>query len=147
VQELLIAKRDLKLSKVLEATEYVRWTDHRPHQLRTVESGGDRAVVHSLGGAYERGSVLLTSNLPFSKWETIFKAPMTTAAAIDRLVHHSVILELNIPSYRLEQAKQTTQLAAQEEGDSPGRAAGTGRPRGILERTCSLPFGSTDRLP
>ena len=41
----------------------------------------------------------MTSNLPFSKWESIFKDAMTTAAAIDRLVHHSVILELNLPSY------------------------------------------------
>jgi hypothetical protein len=60
-----------------------------------------RAVAQEL---LLRGSVLLTSNLPFSKWEGIFKDPMTTAAAIDRLVHHSVILELNIPSYRMEQA-------------------------------------------
>ncbi len=58
---------------------------------------------------YERGSVLITSNLPFSQWEQIFKDPMTTAAAIDRLVHHSVILELNLPSYRMEQAKQGRQ--------------------------------------
>jgi len=49
---------------------------------------------------------MLTSNLPFSKWERIFKDPMTTAAAIDRLVHHSVILELNLPSYRLEKSKE-----------------------------------------
>ncbi len=55
---------------------------------------------------YERGSVLLTSNLPFSKWEVIFKDPMTTAAAIDRLIHHSVVLELNVPSYRAEEAKK-----------------------------------------
>ena len=59
-----------------------------------------------LAERYERGSVLLTSNLPFSKWEGIFKDAMTTAAAIDRLVHHCVILELNIPSYRMEQAKK-----------------------------------------
>jgi hypothetical protein len=57
----------------------------------------------------ERGSVLITSNSPFSQWEQIFKDPMTTAAAIDRLVHHSVILELNLPSYRMEQAKQGRQ--------------------------------------
>ncbi len=44
----------------------------------------------------------------FFKWEKIFKDPMTTAAAIDRLVHHSVILELNAPSYRVEQAKNKT---------------------------------------
>jgi DNA replication protein DnaC len=59
-----------------------------------------------LAERYERGSVLLTSNLPFSKWEAIFKDPMATAPAIDRLVHHSVNLELNIPSYRMEQAKK-----------------------------------------
>jgi DNA replication protein DnaC len=51
-------------------------------------------------------SVLITSNLPFSKWEVIFKDPMTTASATDRFVHHSVILELNISSYRMEQAKK-----------------------------------------
>ena len=55
---------------------------------------------------YERGSVLVTSNLPFSKWEQIFKDPMTAAAAIDRLVHHSVIVELNVASYRAEAAKR-----------------------------------------
>jgi DNA replication protein DnaC len=59
-----------------------------------------------LAERYERGSVMITSNLPFSKWEIIFKDPMTTAAAIDRLVHHSIILELNLPSYRMEHAKQ-----------------------------------------
>ena len=58
-----------------------------------------------LADRYERTSVMLTSNLPFSKWEIIFKDPMTTAAAIDRLVHHSVILELNLSSYRLEHSK------------------------------------------
>ncbi len=67
-----------------------------------------------LAERYERGSVMITSNLPFSKWESIFKDPMTTAAAIDRLVHHSVILELNVPSYRLEQAQRGKQPAPAE---------------------------------
>ena len=61
-------------------------------------------VFTLLAERYERGSVLLTSSLPFSKWEGIFKDAMTTVAAIDRLVHHCVILDLNIPSYRMEQA-------------------------------------------
>ena len=60
-----------------------------------------------LAERYERGSVLLTSNLPFSKWDQIFKDAMTTAAAIDRLVHHSVIIELNVPSFRVETAQNT----------------------------------------
>jgi DNA replication protein DnaC len=51
---------------------------------------------------YERRSMLITSNLVFSEWDRIFKNPMTTAAAIDRLVHHSTILEFNVPSYRTE---------------------------------------------
>ena len=55
---------------------------------------------------YEKSGLMITSNLPFSKWEQIFKDPMTTAAAIDRLVHHSIILELNVDSYRMEQAKK-----------------------------------------
>ena len=62
-----------------------------------------------LAERYERSSVMLTSNLPFSQWEQIFKDPMTTAAAIDRLVHHSVIIELNLSSYRAEQAKKAKQ--------------------------------------
>jgi DNA replication protein DnaC len=67
-----------------------------------------------LAERYERGSVLISSNLPFSKWEGIFKDAMTTAAAIDRLVHHCVILELNIPRYRVEQAKKAKQEPATE---------------------------------
>ena len=62
-----------------------------------------------LADRYERTSIMLTSNLPFSKWEQIFKDPMTTAAAIDRLVHHSVILELNAESYRLANAQRNKQ--------------------------------------
>ena len=50
--------------------------------------------------------MVLTSHLAFSKWDQIFKDAMT-AAAIDRLVHHSVIIELNVPSYRVETAKNT----------------------------------------
>ena len=78
-------------------------------------------LFNLLAERYERGSVMLTSNLPFSGWEAIFKEPMTTAAAIDRLVHHSVIVELNVPSYRAEQAKKSRQKPveptdAREEG-------------------------------
>ena len=68
---------------------------------------------------YKRGSVMITSNLPFSKWEQIFKDPKVTAAAIDRLVHHSVILELNIESYRM-------QVATKNKGKKPdGPAKGS----------------------
>ena len=56
---------------------------------------------------YERRSMLITSNLVFSEWERIFKDPMATAAAINRLVHHAVILEFNVPSYRTRKRRRT----------------------------------------
>jgi len=57
---------------------------------------------------YERGSLMITSNLPFSKWEQIFKDPLTTAAAIDRIVHHSYNLEISetVKSYRMDEARR-----------------------------------------
>ena len=67
-----------------------------------------------LAERYERGSVMLTSNFPFSKRESIFKDALTTAAAIERLVHHSAILEVKLPSYRLESAKQSKAKAPVE---------------------------------
>lgn len=110
VQELLIAKRDLKLSKLIK--KYARYEGMIIDDLGYIRQTREEmeVVFTLLAERYERGSVLLTSNLPFSKWEGIFKDPMTTAAAIDRLVHHSIIIELNIPSYRLEHAKTNTQL-------------------------------------
>ena len=63
-------------------------------------------LFNLLAHRYERGSVMITSNLAFSEWDKIFKDPMTTAAAIDRVVHHSVVLELNIDSYRLAESKK-----------------------------------------
>lgn len=55
---------------------------------------------------YKRRSMLITSNLVFSQWDRIFRDPMTTAAAIDRLVHHSVILEFDVESYRTQRKKE-----------------------------------------
>ena len=116
VQELLVAKRDLELPRALKRLSkydaiiiddigYVQQSREEMEVLFTL-----------LADRYERGSVMLTSNLPFSKWEQIFKDPMTTAAAIDRLVHHSIILELNLTSYRLEASK--TKIDNEEETPS-----------------------------
>lgn len=106
VQDLLVAKRDLVLPRLLKRLSGydVLLID----DLGYVQQSRDEMEVlfTLLGQRYERGSVMITSNLPFSGWESIFKDPMTTAAAIDRLVHHSVILELNLPSYRMEAAKK-----------------------------------------
>src|SRR5438309_496889 len=84
--------------------------ERRGHLGYVQQSREEMEVLFTLlAERYERGSVLLTSNLPFSGWEAIFKDAMTTAAAIGRLVHHAVIIELNLPSYRAEQAKKAKQ--------------------------------------
>jgi len=105
VQELLVAKRDLELPRALRRLDVfdlvvlddIGYVQQTPDEIEV--------LFTFLAERYERRSVLITSNLVFSEWDRIFKNPMTTAAAIDRLVHHSVILEFAVPSYRSEKAK------------------------------------------
>lgn len=106
VQELLIAKRDFKLPGVLK--KLGRYDALIIDDIGYVQQNREEMEVlfTLLADRYERASTMITSNLPFSQWAKIFKDPMTTAAAIDRLVHHSIIIELNLSSYRLEQAKK-----------------------------------------
>jgi DNA replication protein DnaC len=127
VQELLAAKRDLQLPALLK--RLAGYEALIVDDLGYVQQSRDEMEVlfTLLAERYERGSVLLTSNLPFSGWEAIFKDPMTTAAAIDRLVHHSVIIELNLPSYRAEQAKKAKQGRQVDAGESASGPA-TGKP-------------------
>ena len=72
----------------------------------SIRLANDGILFTFLAERYERRSVVITSNLVFSEWGQIFKDPLTTAAAIDRVVHHSVIVEFgsDITSYRAEQA-------------------------------------------
>lgn len=107
VQELLIAKRTLTLTNLLK--RYSRYDAILIDDIGYVQQSREEMEVLFvlLAECYERTSVMITSNLPFSQWERLFKDPMTTAAAIDRLVHHSIILELNLDSYRLAHSQQT----------------------------------------
>jgi DNA replication protein DnaC len=109
VQDLLSAKRDLRLSRVFKNLS--RYEVLILDDLGYVQQSREEMEVlfSLLAERYERGSVMLSSNLAFSGWESIFKDAMMMAAAIDRLVHHCVILELNVPSYRAEQAKKAHQ--------------------------------------
>ncbi len=105
VQHLLQAKQTLQLEQyvkkmdkfdvlIIDDISYVPFDRHETDVLFTL-----------LAARYETRSVVLTSNQPFANWGGIFKDEMTTAAAIDRLVHHSTILELNTESYRVKSAK------------------------------------------
>ncbi len=111
VQRLQVARRELalpaalaKLDKfdllVLDDISYVR-----KDQAET------SAMFELIAERYERRSLLITANQPFSAWDQIFPDPAMTVAAIDRLVHHATILELNVESYR-RRAATRTQLTA-----------------------------------
>ena len=82
-----------------------------PDDLSYLSQRGEKpeALFTIIAERYERRSLGITSNLVFPEWERIFANPMATAAAIDRVVHHSVILEFDVRSYRTDAARQRGQ--------------------------------------
>ncbi len=115
IEKLLAAKRDLRLVRELKRLD--RFECLALDDIGYVQQ--DRAEMEVLftllAERYERKSVMITSNLVFSQWDQIFKDPMTTAAAIDRVVHHAAVLEFTGPSYRAEQAERRAATAAKEQ--------------------------------
>jgi len=106
VQQLLTAKRELRLESLLR--QFDGFDAIILDDLGYVQQDREEMEVlfTFLAERYERRSVLLSSNLVFSKWDQIFKDPMTTMAAIDRLVHHALILEFNGESMRMPHDKE-----------------------------------------
>lgn len=111
VQQLLAAKRDLRLEKALAALD--RFDAVICDDIGYVQQSREEMEVlfTFLAQRYERKSVMISSNVVFSAWDRIFKDPMTTAAAIDRLVHHAIIIEMNGNSYRKEEAEARARAA------------------------------------
>jgi DNA replication protein DnaC len=106
VQELLAAKRDLELPRALRKLDQfaVLILDDVGYIQQSPEEA--EILFTLLAERYERRSVFITSNLIFAQWDRIFRDQMATAAAIDRLVHHSVLLEFDVTSFRTEHAKR-----------------------------------------
>jgi DNA replication protein DnaC len=106
VQRLLAAKKELRLEEELKGLD--RYAVVILDDLGYVQQDREEMEVlfTFLAERYERRSVMISSNLVFSKWDQIFKDPMTTMAAIDRLVHHALILEFNGESIRAQKAKE-----------------------------------------
>src|SRR5450755_2962411 len=123
VQRLLAAKRDLRLPQELSKLD--KFACVILDDIGYVQQDRDEMEVlfTFLAERYERKSVIITTNLVFSEWERIFKNPMTTMAAIDRLVHHSVILDMmSVESYRAEVASQQHLPSARPKRPLSGRA-------------------------
>jgi DNA replication protein DnaC len=116
VQRLLAAKRDLRLPQELAKLD--RFECLILDDIGYVQHDRDEMEVlfTLLAERYERKSVVITTNLVFSEWNRIFKDPMTTMAAIDRVVHHSVVLDLmTVESYRAEVAGAKSKTRATKE--------------------------------
>ena len=105
VTQLLAAKRDLKLPSAIARLQ--RFDAVVIDDIGYVQQSREEMEVlfHFLAERYEKKSVVITSNLVFSQWDQIFKDPMTTMAAVDRLVHHATILEFTGGSLRAGAAK------------------------------------------
>jgi DNA replication protein DnaC len=105
VNQLLAAKRDLKLPQAIQRLQRfeaviiddIGYVQHSREEMEV--------LFHFLAERYEKKTVVITSNLVFSQWDQIFKDPMTTMAAIDRLVHHSTIVEFTGDSQRATAAR------------------------------------------
>lgn len=118
VQRLLEAKRNLQLEaqlKKLDAFEAIILDDLGYVQQSRLEM---EVLFTFFAERYERRSLLISSNLVFSQWEQIFQDPMTTMAAIDRLVHHAVILEFDGDSYRAAKHKTATSQSCGTAGEN-----------------------------
>ena len=121
VETLLRAKRDHELESQLKRLD--RFMVVILDDIGYVQQSREEMEVlfTFLAERYERRSVVITSNLVFSQWDQIFKDPLTTAAAIDRVVHHSRIIEFgaDMVSVRAEQAAQQQQHRLDDEPTEP----------------------------
>jgi DNA replication protein DnaC len=114
VQELLIAKNKFSLNQFIKRLDRFEALIIDDISYIPYEKSESEVLFVLLAERYEQRSVVITSNLVFSKWQQIFKDEMTTNAAIDRLVHHSTILELNAESYRIKIAKGNQQNSQEQ---------------------------------
>lgn len=105
VQDLLVAKSRMTLSHLIKKLDRFEVLIIDDISYIPYEKAESDVLFVLLAERYEQRSIVVTSNLVFSGWQQIFKDEMTTNAAIDRLVHHATILELNSESYRIRTAK------------------------------------------
>lgn len=135
VNQLLAAKRDLRLPQTI--TRLQRFDAVIIDDIGYVQHSREEMEVlfQFLAERYESKSIVITSNLVFSQWDQIFKDPMTTMAAIDRLVHHATILEFTNGSVRAPQTKE-------RQANQPAAPA---IPFGST--TSAAPDGATDSVP
>lgn len=119
MQRLQAARRDLRLPAEIAKLDRFDLLLLDDFSYVRRDSTETTVLFELIAERYERKSVALTANQPFSEWHQVFPEPAMTVAAIDRLVHHATILELNVESYRRKSAQRA------KEKSSRGKTAGT----------------------
>lgn len=118
VQQLTTAKLNNKLATLLKSLDKKEVLIIDDISYVPYDKAETDLLFLLLAERYEQRSTVVTSNIPFSGWNQVFKDEMTTAAAIDRLVHHATILELNTESYRIATAKKQHNYGASNSAKS-----------------------------
>jgi len=125
VQRLQVARRELALESAITKLDKYHLLILDDLAYVTKDQAETSVLFELISARYERRSILITANQPFGEWNRIFPDPAMTLAAVDRLVHHATIFELNVESYR--------RRAALERRKGPGRSP-----------TCATPNTLTD---
>jgi DNA replication protein DnaC len=115
VQRLQLARRELALESALAKLDKYHLLILDDIAYVTKDQAETSVLFELIGMRYERRSMLITANQPFGEWGKVFPDQAMTLAAIDRLVHHATIIEMNVESYR--------RRAAIERKRAPGRPA------------------------
>ncbi|MGY4592796.1 DNA replication protein DnaC [Bradyrhizobium sp. GM22.5] len=123
VQKLQQARRDLVLESVLAKLDKFDLLILDDLAYVTKDQAETSVLFELISARYERRSMLITANQPFGEWGKIFPDPAMTLAAVDRLVHHATIFEMNVESYRRREAA--------ERKKGPGRPASYATPANI----------------
>ncbi len=106
VQRLQVARRELGLEAAIAKLDKYQLLILDDIAYVTKDQAETSVLFELIAARYERRSLLITANQPFGEWGKIFADQAMTLAAIDRLVHHATILEMNVESYRRRAALQ-----------------------------------------
>jgi len=124
VQRLQVARRELALESALAKLDKYHLLVLDDFAYVSRDQAETSVLFELISARYERRSMLITANQPFGEWNSIFPDPAMTLAAVDRLVHHATIFEMNVESYR--------RRTAEARRSGPGRPANFTTPK-VLE--------------
>ncbi|RWA77170.1 MAG: hypothetical protein EOQ31_35940 [Mesorhizobium sp.] len=123
VQKLQVARSELGLEAAISRLDRFHLLILDDLAYVTKDQAETSVLFELISARYERRSMLITANQPFGEWGKVFPDPAMTLAAVDRLVHHATIFEMNVESYRRREAMERKR--------GPGRPASYATPANI----------------